>query len=167
MEAEFALALIMRWIHIVSAVVVVGSIFFYWVALRPVLPRILSEEQQDPFRTALMRRWKMLIHPSILFFLISGLYNYLAVTRFQHDDQPLYHILFGVKFLLAIVVFALALVATSTRAWSVNLRKSSGLWGALVLTSLAVVLLGGYMKVMPKQTVVEIAEPDETAVVME
>jgi len=32
--------------------------------------------------------------------LISGLYNYLAVTRVQHAGQPLYHMLFGIKFLL-------------------------------------------------------------------
>lgn len=164
MEASLVAALVMRWLHILSAIALVGSVLFYWYALRPVVATVLTEDQREPFRNALVRRWRMLVHPPILFFLISGFYNYLAVTRFQHEDQPLYHALFGVKFLLALGVFGLGIAVTSTRSWSTNLRIKPGIWAALLITSLAVVLIGGYMKVMPKTPTVEV---EETTVVVD
>lgn len=149
MDTTLALAAAMRWIHILAAVTVAGSIFFYVIVLRPAMRKSLDPAQSASLRDAMMRRWKMLVHPSILLFLVSGFYNYLQVTAPLHNEQPLYHALFGVKFLLAILLFALAIVLTSTRAWSVRWRESGAAWIVLTLVTVAVVLIGGVMKVMP------------------
>lgn len=149
MTIDFLLPLIMRWIHIFSAVLVVGGIVFYrWVYL-PAVEKVLSPEDQEALRVPLMKRWKPIIHPPIILFLVSGFYNYFAVTRLLHEDQPLYHALFGVKFLLALPVFALVIIDTSTMAWSEKLRKSGRLWPLLTVLALVVVAIGGYMRVMP------------------
>ncbi len=149
MDATLILPALMRWIHMLAAVSVAGSIFFFMLVLRPAATKALTAEQHAALREPLMRRWKMIIHPSIVLFLLSGFYNYITVTSPLHEGQGLYHALFGVKFLLALVVFALAIVLTSTRNWSVRWRESRGAWLALAIVTLAVVLIGGVMKVMP------------------
>lgn len=149
MDVTIALPALMRWVHMLSAVTVAGSIFFFVIVLRPATARVLDAGQQTALRDAVMRRWKMLIHPSVALFLVSGFYNYLTVTAPAHEGQSLYHALFGVKFLLSIAVFALAILLTSTRNWSARWRESRNAWIALTLLTLAIVLIAGWMKVMP------------------
>lgn len=149
MTSEMMLPLIMRWIHILCAVVVVGSILFYRFAVVPASKQAFEGGMPDAFRAALMKKWKLLLHPPIILFLVSGMYNYLAVTRFLHEDQELYHMLFGVKFLLALVIFALYIVLTSTMKWSEGIRDKEILWALLVALVTVVVGIAGVMKTLP------------------
>ena len=155
-ESELIFALVMRWTHIVSAVLTVGGTVFISFVLLPAISASLPESERGPFRDAVMKRWKPVFHPFIVLFLLSGFYNFIAVTAPLHQGQPLYHALFGVKFLLAIVFFGLAIVASSTLAWSEKLRARRGIWALLVVTGLLIVLIAGFMKVMPA------AEPEGT-----
>ena len=150
MTADLALPLLMRWIHVGTAIVVVGGLIFYRLVFVPVAERILSEEERERLHEPLMRRWKMYIHPPIILFLISGFYNFIFVTSALHQGQRVYHALFGLKFLLALGIFALLIIMTSTMDWSQKLRKNQALWSVLIVLTAVVVLLGGYMKVMPK-----------------
>ena len=143
------LPLVSRWVHILSAIVAIGGSLFVRLMLMPTMAKVLDDEKRVEFRTALMRRWKPMAHATIVLFLVSGFYNYLAVTRFDHDDQPLYHALFGAKFLLAILVFAMSIILTSTMAWSTKLRESSALWYAFLAAGIGVVLIAGVMKMVP------------------
>ena len=149
MDSVALTPLVMRWIHLLSAVMAGGGILFYWIVLAPAIRKALTPEQGTALRDAVMRRLKMIVHPSIVLFLISGFYNYLVVLRPLHDGQAIYHALFGVKFLLAIAVFALAIVLTSTRKWSEKLRNGKLGWMLLSIGVIAVVLIGGYMKLLP------------------
>lgn len=150
MSADLVLPLLMRWTHVGTAIVVVGALVFYLLVYVPIAKRVLSEEERERLREPLMRRWKMFIHPPIVLFLISGFYNYIFVTSALHQGQGLYHALFGVKFLLALGIFALLIIMTSTMAWSEKMRKKQGLWSVLLVLGAAIVLLGGFMKVMPQ-----------------
>lgn len=142
------LPLIMRWAHILSAIVAVGGTFFVRFVLMPAADATLSEEAHSNLRPALMGRWQKVVHTCILLFLVSGLYNYLVITRFEHAGQPLYHALFGTKFLLAILVFALAIALTSKRQTSLHVKAKSFL-ALLVLLATAVVLISGIMRALP------------------
>ncbi len=144
------LALVMRWTHILAAVTAVGGIFFIRFVLMPSAASVLDDETHQKLRAAIMKRWQHVVHTCILLFLVSGLYNYLVITRHLHVNQPLYHMLFGVKFLLAIIVFGLALGLTSTRGWAEPLRKNAKLWMA-ILAGLAVAIIGisGVLRSLP------------------
>ncbi len=149
MDSNELIALAMRWIHVLCAVAVGGSILFHWLILRPAANKSLTPDQHRALRDAIMKRWKMMIHPSIVLFLISGFYNYIKVTAPLHDGQGLYHALFGVKFLVSIAAFALAIVLTSTRKWSEKWRDGRLGWTLLAVGIVVLVLIGGYMKRMP------------------
>jgi uncharacterized membrane protein len=139
----------MRWLHIISAVFAVGGILFYYFIYMAVSTKALSEDVASSLRSALMKRWKPFLHPTIIIFLVTGFYTYMMVGHPMHDEQPLYHALFGVKFLLAIVVFALFIILTSTMNWSAGFRDKKGMWLLLVVLSLSIVLIGGVMRVLP------------------
>jgi uncharacterized membrane protein len=162
MSGDLVVPLIMRWLHILSAVTAVGGAIFMLFVLRPAAAAALQEGDHSGLREAIRTRWQRLVHVCILLFLVSGFYNYLVVMRPQHVDQPLYHALFGVKFLLALVVFVLALALSSSKAWSQRLRADAGRWlSALVLLAVAVVLISGFMRALPKAPMTPVA-PDRT-----
>lgn len=165
MDSVALTPLIMRWMHILCAVVTGGGILFYWLALAPAMRKVLAPEQATALLGAVMGRFKIYVHVSILLFLVSGFYNYMVVLRPLHDGQAIYHALFGVKFLLAIVVFALAVVLTSTRPWSAKLRAGKVGWLVLSVGVTAIVLIGGYMKLIPAVKPAPEAEPAATAAV--
>lgn len=150
MDGELVLQVVMRWLHILAAVVAVGGTIFLRFVLMPVAGRVLEENVHTELRAGLVRRWQPFLHTCILLFLVSGFYNYLAVTRHLHDDQPLYHALFGVKFLLALAVFALGLILTSRKAYAEKFRQNAKLWlGVLAALAVAIVLISGVMKNLP------------------
>ena len=153
MSADLVLPLIMRWVHILCAVTVAGSIIFYYLIYMKAASGVLSDEDAEKLRWTIMKKWKLFLHPPIILFLISGFYTYAVTGAQQHQEQPLYHALFGVKFLLAIAVFALFIILTSTMNWSANLRNKNGLWTLLTLMVIAVVLLGGVLRILPINTV--------------
>lgn len=152
MTSDLILPLIMRWAHILSAVVAVGGAVFSLLVLRPAAFAVLPEDLHASLRTAITGRWQRLVHAAIMLFLISGFYNYLAITRFQHIHQPLYHALFGLKFLLAIVVFGLGIALTSLKPWSVRMRQARAPLAWLVILAVVVVMLSSVLRTMPKAT---------------
>ena len=146
---EFAIPLVMRWLHILSATIAVGGMIFVGIVLHPAMAKGLAVDQVDAFRELMMKRWKLVFHPLILVFLVSGFYNYMMVTAPRHADDGGYHMMFGIKFLLALIFFALGIIATSTMKWSEKMRQGKGLWLAVMLAGIALVMIGGYMKSLP------------------
>lgn len=151
MSMSITTALIMRWAHIFAAVIAVGGAIFLRFVLMPSAQASLDDAAHARLRSALIGRWQKFVHTCVLLFLVSGFYNYLAITRFEHEGQPLYHMLFGIKFLLALAVFALAVALTSLKSWSEKLRSNSRMWlVVLVALAAAVILVSGYMRALPK-----------------
>ncbi len=143
--------LLMRWMHILSAITAVGGVVFLRFVLIPAAERVLDESTHAKLRDAVIGRWQKLVHLCILLFLISGFYNYLVITRHDHAGQALYHALFGIKFLLALAVFGLAVALTSLKPWSQALRAKAKTWLlVLVVLALGIVLISGTMKLLPK-----------------
>jgi uncharacterized membrane protein len=100
------LVILSRWLHIVSACLVIGGFFF----LRLVLPGSLAILEPD-LQTAVLlktrRTFKMVIHSSILLLLATGLFNSFMGLRTYNLNPPLLHTLLGIHILLALLAFGL------------------------------------------------------------
>jgi uncharacterized membrane protein len=143
------LRLVMRWLHVIAAIVAVGGSTFLRLVLMPVAGKVLADEEHERLRQPLMRRWKIFVHTSIFLFLVSGFYNYLVVTLPEHSGQPLYHMGMGIKILLAVVVIVLAIGLTSRFGWSAALRAKPARWlGVLLLCAYLIVLIAGALRMM-------------------
>lgn len=146
---NLALQLIFRWIHIGSAITVVGGTVFMLFVLLPAAKEILDEEHLK-LRAAVLKRWKWFVHFGIALFLVSGLYNYIKVMAPLHKGDGLYHALMGIKMLLAMGVFGLAevLVGRSKLAEKLRQNASKFLTINLVLAAI-IVMLSGFLRTLP------------------
>jgi uncharacterized membrane protein len=152
---EIAIPLFMRWIHIFSAMVLIGGTMFIFAILLPVLAKTGTPEERVKLRDTLMRRWKLFSHVGIVLIFATGIYNLMSVIGTKTDGEPaigsFYILLFCAKFALALAVFALVFIGTSTMKWSESLRERKGLWWFLVAASIAVVLVANIMKFVSHQ----------------
>ncbi len=147
--ATGALPLLSRWLHVLGAIFLLGSAFYARAVLMPAATGALDDESHQKLRAGLRSQWSKYLHVLILILLATGLYNFLAVTRQAHDGQPTYHMLFGIKFLLAFVVFGLASMLAGRKSISVKLQQNMGLWlGVTIAMGVAIVMIAGYMKMM-------------------
>jgi uncharacterized membrane protein len=143
----------MRWIHILSAIVALGGSIFIRFVLMPSAQQVLDDKNYAELRTAITRRWMKFVHTCILLFLVSGFYNFILIQAPLHKGQSIYHMLFGIKFLLALVVFALGIALTSLKPWSEKIRANAKTWlGLLIALAVIVVGISGYMRMIPPAT---------------
>lgn len=141
--------LISRWLHIFGAIFLLGGAFYLRAVLMPAANESLDGETHEKLRQSVMGRWRKIMPILFTLLILSGVYNFVMVTRFEHDGQPQYHMLFGIKFLLAMAVFALASMLAGTKSVSQKLQKNSKLWlGITIAMGVIIVMLAGYMKMM-------------------
>lgn len=155
MPEDIALPLLMRWVHIFSAIVLIGGTMFIFAALLPVLAKTGAPEERAKLRDTFMRRWKLFSHVGIVLIFATGIYNLMHVLGSKADGEAavgsFYILLFCAKFALALAVFALVFIGTSTMKWSESLRERKGLWWLLIAASIAVVLVANIMKFVSHQ----------------
>jgi len=151
------LDLVLRWMHILSAVVLVGGTVFQWVAWAPANDDAKESETAAGVRS----RWSKLVMAASGFLLISGLINLvLILNRFEipKDSFPasVYHPVFGMKFLLAFGVFFLSSVLSGRSALAERFRAKEKMWLTINMSlAVIVVCLAGILKLAdraPKAT---------------
>ena len=148
-HAVNVVALLSRWLHLFGAIFLMGGAFYMRAVLMPSAAETLDDATHQKLRASLMGRWRKWIMILAIVLIFTGLYNFLAVTRFEHDGQPAYHMLFGIKFLLAIAVFGLASMLAGRKSISVKLQQNAKLWlGITLALGAAIVMIAGYMKMM-------------------
>lgn len=148
MTVEMAIQILFRWIHLGAAIVAVGGTVFQRFVLMPALSAV-GEAERTAIREKVLARWRMFVHTSVLALLASGIYNAFQMFP-MHKGQPLYHSLFGVKFLLALAIFGIATVLTGKSDRAQRMRGRGPFWmGVLVALTAAVVALSGVLKNLP------------------
>ena len=88
----------LRWLHIASMATLLGGIVFW----RMVLARAGVDETRGAFTERIAAAFRPLVFVSIAGLVLSGFINFFAMPG--HSKQ--YHMMFGIKLLLALHVFA-------------------------------------------------------------
>ncbi len=150
MSTELAILVLARWVHILSAIVLVGGALFLWCAWWPALRDLEDDELRSRLQAAVAARWRKLVMVAIGLLLLSGMYNFVVSSIPRAKEAvvtAVYHAIFGVKFLAAIGVFFLTSVLLGRSAAFDRMRARPGKWLALnALLAVAVVLLSGVLK---------------------
>ncbi len=137
------LTIILRWLHIVAACAALGGTLFIRLALLPSLS-VLPADQRTALHQAIRGRWAKVVMGAITLLLVSGLWNYvLNIQLFKQTEAgkmpAAYHIPFGVKFLLALVVFFIASALVGRSAAFEKIRQNAKFWLTLNLVLLLVI----------------------------
>ncbi len=147
--------LVLRWAHVLAAIVAMGGLVFARFALLPALSEV-DEAGRDRIHDAIRRRWLPWVIGAITVLLGSGLANFLLFNaRVKAEGwaggswmrMTNYHALFGAKFLLAMVAFYFASALVGRGAGTQWVRNERAKWLSVTLgLTLAVVLLSGWMR---------------------
>lgn len=147
--------LLLRWAHILAAIVAMGGLLFARFALVPALSEI-DTSTRDKIHDAIRRRWLPWVIGAITVLLASGLANFLLFNgRVKAEGwadgqwmrQTSYHALFGAKFLLALVAFYFASALVGRGQGTQWVRNDRAKWLSVTLgLTLAVVMLSGWMR---------------------
>lgn len=142
------ISVISRWIHIGTAIVLVGGTFFLRFVLAPAVASF-SDDERALLRDRVMNQWKKFVHAGIALFILSGFYNFIVVQVPKHRGDGRYHALLGTKIILAFVIFFIASALVGRSKAFEGMRKQAKFW-QLVMLLLAAVIVGisGYAKVM-------------------
>ncbi|HVA50332.1 MAG TPA: hypothetical protein VNH11_28515 [Pirellulales bacterium] len=143
-------AIILRWMHLLAAITAVGGTVFMRFALLPSVS-VLSDDQRKALHEQVRSRWVKFVMGAILFLLVSGFYNFFRrLNTLPADYKGLYHALFGVKFLLALVIFFIASALTGRAAALAPIRQKAKLWLTVnVVLALIVVCISGVLRFVP------------------
>ncbi len=157
MEASDLVNLVSRWLHILAAITAVGGTIFARLVVVPTLDALPADERSS-LHAAMRGRWSKIVAAAIGFLLLSGLYNFMVIAM-QYRLPRWYHPLFGVKFLLAMVIFMVASLLVGRTSAAEKLRQNLRFWLNLnILLAVIVVCISGVLRTaqrVPK----EAAEP--------
>src|ERR1039458_898172 len=99
------LYVIMRWLHISSMATLIGGMIFGRMVMTQAAAG-LSPDSRESFLDRAAALYRPLVFAAMAGLLISGCYNILSVP----GHRPVYHMLLGIKLLLVMHVFAVAIL---------------------------------------------------------
>ena len=130
------LYVIMRWLHIASVATLIGGMIFGRMVLAGAADGLSPDARESLLdRAALL--YRPLVYSAMAALLISGTYNILTTP----GHTPLYHMLLGIKLLLAMHVFAVAVLISRPK----NPRRARMMTGAAI-SGLAIIGIAAYLR---------------------
>jgi len=127
---------IMRWLHISSGATLIGGMIFGRFVMTQAADG-LSADARESFLDRAALLYRPLVFAAMAGLLISGSYNILTIP----GHRPVYHMLLGVKLLLAMHVFAAAILIARPH----NKRRGRMMAGAAI-SGLALIAISAYLR---------------------
>src|SRR5215510_2884806 len=101
------LIVILRWLHIIPAAIVIGGMVFMRFVL-PAATRPLGDEQAREVFLRARRIFKIMLHASILFLIITGVINSIRFYPAYVQHRPVAIGLWHTHMFLAVIVFVIS-----------------------------------------------------------
>lgn len=159
MDISDLIQLVFRWLHILSAITLMGGTLFMRFGLHPALD-VLPADAQAALKAAVRSRWAKWVMASSGFLLLSGLVNTVLIIKGNTFGPYPYHALIGLKMLLALVIFFVASTLVGRSKNADKFREKAVFWLNLNLAlATVVVMLGGFLKMVPHVPKSESAQP--------
>lgn len=134
--SDDAIFVLMRWLHFASMATLIGGILYGRLVVAPALGA-LAKDSAEALSAKLARAFRPLVLASVAGLILSGLHNILA----NPGHSVKYHMVLGIKLMLALHVFAVALLITQPA----NPRRNRLMTGALI-SGLVVIAIAAYLR---------------------
>lgn len=129
------LTILMRWLHLSSMATLVGGMLYGRLVVAPSLSS-LSADTQEALADHAAARYRPLVFAAMIGLILSGMYKLLTTP----GHRPFYQMLFGIKMLLVMHVFAVAILIVKPH----NPRRTRMMTGVLV-SGLAIILISAWL----------------------
>ena len=127
---------LIRWLHLSSVATLIGGLLYARFVIAP-SENFLGEEARVKLDEAAAAHFRPIVIAAIVCLVISGILNYLH----KGGQTVTYHALFGIKILLALHVFAVAILIAQPG----NKRRNRQMFGAAI-SGLTIILISNYLK---------------------
>lgn len=155
--------LLSRWIHVGTAIVLLGGTAYVRFVLQPAASQ-LPDEHHQKLRELTVARWKKFVHGGILLLLVTGLFNWLVLANPAAEFRKPYQILMGIKFLIALLLFVVASAMVGrSKAFDRMRQNPKRALGLIVLLGAIIVCISGYLRVEGTKAIRRASEPAATA----
>lgn len=145
MESVNIVLLLSRWLHLIGAIMILGGSIFMMFALHPSM-KALDDEARDKLRQSIRTRWGRFVHAGIGLLFLTGSFNFYMLGLPPNVKPMPYHLIFGIKFLLALAVFMLATALMGRSPAFEKIRLNSTKWlRIVVIMGVTIVLLSGLL----------------------
>ena len=149
-DAAYCLALTSRVLHILSAIVLVGGVFYLRMIVAPRLRQSDADAGSDPWFAGRRGAWAMWVGITTLLLIVTGLWNFVDTIR-SNEIATSYHMLGTLKIVVALVVFALAAILAGKTNVAEKLREKMKRWlGVCLVAAVIVVMIGSVMRSFPR-----------------
>lgn len=142
---DYWLDMLLRWLHILPAIVLGGGLFFWRIVLVPAVGSSIDQEWFPQMRAI----WARTVGICTALLLVSGLVNAIRNINGYEFKASGYHAWVAVKLLLGIAVFALAALICGRSHVGRRMQQRLSYWLTVtIVITLIVVLVGGVMRSM-------------------
>ena len=136
--------MVVKWVHVLSIVTVVGSTLFQYLVLQPILRR--SEGVSDELVKAVQRRSGIVMGVAWVLIWVTGIYNLVVVIP---TVKPNYHMVLGAKILLVLVLFFISTALSHPSLAFEGIQRNRARWVAFAAwLGILVVVLSATMNMM-------------------
>ncbi|MCL6473495.1 MAG: hypothetical protein K6U75_00380 [Firmicutes bacterium] len=136
--------LLVKWVHVLSIVTVVGFTLFQYLVLQPILRR--SEGVSDDLVKAVQRRSGIVIGVAWVLIWVTGIYNLVVVIP---TVKPNYHMVLGAKILLVLVLFFISTALSHPSLAFEGIQRNRARWVAFAAwLGILIVVLSASMNMM-------------------
>lgn len=134
-----------RVLHTASAAVLLGGLVYLKKVVAPLA--VGSDDPTEALFRGARSKWAGLVMLSTTFLIFSGVFNLYNITMAYEPLPGSYHMLFGIKFLLAAFVFVVAAISGGKSAKAIEMQKSIQKWLTFgISAALLVFVLGAAMR---------------------
>jgi hypothetical protein len=127
---------LMRWLHLASMGVLIGGMIFARLGMTRAMENV-APESREPLIERAVALYKPFVFTAIGGLVLSGSYNLLTTP----GHSRFYHLLLGMKLLLALHVFSVAILIVQPK----NPRRVRMMTG-LVLSGLVILAISAWLR---------------------
>jgi uncharacterized membrane protein len=147
-DGHYLLLLASRLLHVLSAIILLGGIFYLGTIVAPALGTSGTADSWFAGRRATWAKW---VGITSLLLIATGLFNFISNVK-TYEIAVSYHMLVGLKILVALVVFFLAAVLAGRSGLAERLRANMKFWLTVCLVAgIITVLIGSVMRTYPRE----------------
>ena len=151
-DSLFPVLLILRYMHILGAIALMGGTIFMRFALVPTVPE-LDDKSKAVLHEGVRSRWAKFVMISAALLLISGITNMGLAARYDFAPPvgKMYNMIVGIKLILALPIFLFASLLTGRREAAKKFQANRVLWlNVNLMLAVLMVLIGGFLRYVPR-----------------
>ena len=147
-DGMYLVTLASRLLHILSAIILVGGVFYL---AKIVAPRIgAGEASAEAWFGSQRGAWAKWVGIATAVLLVTGLFNFITIVK-ANQIAVSYHMLGGLKILLALVLFFFAAILAGKTALAESFREKMPTWLKVTMcVGLLIVIVAGVMRSYPR-----------------